>query len=100
MDKNKTTSFSLKAAVQKCIGKGRWHFIHLDKKMSQKVKLLNKKKMSWGYVPIKATIGKSTWKTTLFPTKKDVYMLALKADVRKKEDLKIGDMIKVSFSIN
>jgi hypothetical protein len=83
--------FSIKAKVQKCEGKGRWHFINLDKKVSDKVRDLNTKKMAWGYVPIVATIGKTNWKTTLFPTKEKVYMLALNAEVRKKEEIETGE---------
>jgi hypothetical protein len=42
-------------------------------------------------VPIVATIGKTNWKTTLFPTKEKVYMLALNAEVRKKEEIETGE---------
>lgn len=91
--------FSVRAKVQKCEGKGRWHFIHLNKKLSDKVRSLNTKKMAWGYVPIMVMIGKTNWKTTLFPTKEKVYMLALNAEVRKKEGIEVGKMVKVQFSL-
>lgn len=42
----------------------------------------------WGSLPVMATIGKTSWKTSIFPDKKsESYLLPLKAEVRKKEKI-------------
>jgi len=54
----------------------------------------------WGSLPVVATIGKTDWKTSIFPDKKDgSYLLPLKADVRTREDIKEGDTISFSIQI-
>jgi uncharacterized membrane protein (UPF0127 family) len=57
-------------------------------------------KRGWGSLPIIATINKTNWKTSLFPDRKsETYLLALKADVRKKEKINVGDTIKMQIEI-
>ena len=42
----------------------------------------------WGRLPVKAGIGNSEWDTAIwFDTKKDQYILPLKAAIRQKEKL-------------
>jgi hypothetical protein len=71
-----------------------WHFINVDKKISTEIRKVYKK----GFVKVVATVGKTTWNTSLFPHKEsDSYLIAIKQSVRKKESLLEGDIIKVSF---
>lgn len=74
-----------------------WHFIYVGKKESEAIKMRHdKKRTGFGYVPVSVTLGKSTWKTTLFPSKKEgVYLLAIKAGIRKQEGVDEGDTITV-----
>ena len=39
------------------------------------------------FVRVRATIWNTTWETSIFPTKEKEYLLAIKASVRKKENL-------------
>ena len=73
---------------------------------------------------VRATVGKTSWDTSIFPTKeksapspfaledprdalllskqkskKVVYLLPIKADVRKKEGIRDGDTISLSLTI-
>ncbi len=42
-------------------------------------------KRGWGSLPVIVAMGKTTWKTSIFPDKKaGAYLLPLKAEVRKK----------------
>ncbi len=59
----------------------------------------NKKGVNMSFIRIKATIGKTSWTTSLFPTKDGPYLLAIKADVRHKENIAEGDTIKVSCTL-
>lgn len=76
-----------------------WHFISVPKKESEEIKKkFGKNAKGWGSFPVEAAIGRTKWKTSIFPDKKTgTYLLPLKALVRKKEGVSAGD--KVSFSI-
>jgi len=51
-----------------------------------------------GMVPIIARINNTSWETSLLPVKKDnSYFVAIKADVRKLENLKEGDKFTLYF---
>lgn len=77
---------------------GGWFFIYVPLALSRKIKdsARNKKKVGFHFVRVKAKLGKTTWNTTLFPTKDGPYLIAIKADVRRKEDIAEGDAIKVN----
>jgi hypothetical protein len=94
-------NFVIKNEVIKYPGAGGWHFVEMSKKQSDELrKLSNLKKVGWGYIKVKATIGRTSWDTTLFPTKKEgPCLLAIKADVRKKEGVIAGKKIAVKISV-
>ena len=50
----------------------------------------------WGVIPVTATIGKTTYTTSLFP-KDGIYLLPLKNAVRLPEKLEIGKEIKAKL---
>lgn len=51
----------------------------------------------WGSIPVDVTVGKTTWRTSLFPMKKDNYFVPIKKQVREKESLKVGSKITVKY---
>ncbi len=91
--------FKIKSKVWLYPGMAGWHFMSVPKKEGENIKKrFGKKQRSWGSLPVVATLGKTTWKTSIFPDKQSgSYLLPLKALVRKKEGVFSGD--KVSFSI-
>jgi len=80
---------------------GNWHFFTIPKKESSELNALYKGlTKGWGSLPVEVTIGKTTWKTSIFPDRKSgTYLLPLKAAVRKKEELFEGDICTVTFVI-
>jgi hypothetical protein len=52
----------------------------------------------WGMIPVRARIGATNFQTAMFP-KDGKYVLPLKADIRKKEDLMEGEVVTVALSI-
>jgi hypothetical protein len=52
----------------------------------------------WGVVPVQVVIGKTTFKTSLFP-KDGSYIVPLKDSVRKAEDIDEGDEVTVRLEI-
>ncbi len=87
-------NFKIEAKVWKWPGDAPWHFVNVDKKISEEIRNTYKK----GFVYITAKIGKTSWDTALFPHKlSGVYLLSVKASVRKKEGIWEGDVVKISF---
>ena len=57
------------------------------------------KKTRWGLIPIQAKIGNTSWKTSLLPMGDGSYFIALKAKVRKQEDIYIDDNVELWFHV-
>jgi hypothetical protein len=78
-----------------------WHFFTIPKKESSELKEVYKGlTKGWGSLPVEVTIGKTTWKTSIFPdSKSGTFILPIKAQVRKKEKVYEGDACTVSFVI-
>ncbi len=79
-----------------------WHFASVPLNVSEDIKHhFGDRKRGWGSLPVVATIGKTNWKTSIFPDKKtEGYLLPLKADVRKKERINADDNITLLLEIN
>lgn len=89
-------SFKTEAKVWRWPGDGGWHFITLDKKLSEQIRNVYKK----GFVKIIASIGKTRWDTSLFPHKQSQsYLLSIKKSVRNKEDIWHGEVVSIYFKI-
>ncbi len=78
-----------------------WHFLTIPKNISTELKETYKgMTKGFGSLPVKVTIGKTTWETSVFPdTKAGTYLLPIKAKVRSAEDLYVDERVDFSFSI-
>ncbi len=52
----------------------------------------------WGMIPLRARIGKTEWKTSLWP-KEGGYVVPIKVSVRKAEGLEEGDLVTVRLEV-
>jgi len=52
----------------------------------------------WGVIPVTATIGATTWTTSLFP-KDGGYIVPMKTSVRVAEHLNLGDLVEVTLDV-
>jgi hypothetical protein len=52
----------------------------------------------WGVIPVEATIGGVTFKTSLFP-KDGTYLLPIKAAVRREAGVTAGDVVAVEMTL-
>jgi hypothetical protein len=96
------SSFSFTAKIWKWPGMGpassagTWHFVHLPREYFEPIRA----KYGKGMVKVSATLGKTTWDTSLFPHTKDCsFLISIKAKVRKAEDVMAGDEVKVRVKI-
>jgi hypothetical protein len=93
-------SFEVKGKVFRP-GKDSWHFVYVPKALSQRIRDTARaiKGVNMSFIRVQAKIGKTAWKTSLFPTKDGPYLLAIKADVRHKEDIAEGDSVKIMCAL-
>ncbi len=78
-----------------------WTFVSLPKELSTEIRDNFKHlEEGWGRMKITAQIGNSEWQTAIwFDTKQDIYLLPLKAAIRKKEDIVLDKDVKVAILI-
>ncbi|MEO8239414.1 MAG: DUF1905 domain-containing protein [Flavobacterium sp.] len=76
---------------------GGWYFVSLPKEMSKEIRgMLRSEEEGWGRLKAVAKIGNSEWKTAIwFDSKKEIYLLPLKAEIRRKENIEDGKQIEV-----
>lgn len=52
----------------------------------------------WGVLPVHVWIGKTEWKTSLFP-KEGRYLVPIRMSVQKSENLKVDDSVVIQIEI-
>lgn len=99
--KNKGIRYDFKATPWQYEGPNSWFFVSLPKALSKEIRnSLKYEEEGWGRLRVTAKIGISEWKTAIwFDTKMNTYLLPLKAEVRKKEAIKIGVVVKTALWI-
>jgi hypothetical protein len=73
-----------------------WHFVTIDQKESKEIKEKHGKvRRGFGSIPVEVKVGKTSWKTSVFPNKDGTYLLPIKAKVRKQEGIFEDDTIEI-----
>lgn len=82
-------------------GMAGWHFVTIPYDVSEEIKArFGDRAKGWGSLPAIVTVNKTVWKTSIFPDKKEnAYVLPLKAEVRKRENIIVGDVISLLVEI-
>ncbi len=78
-----------------------WHFARIPEDISARIKKKHgANARGWGSLPVRATIGKTSWNTSIFPDKKSgTYLVPLKLAVRTAEGIAAGDTVKLIVEI-
>lgn len=94
-------TFDISAEVWLYPGKAAWHFVSVPQGESAEIRsLFGHLARGWGSLRVEVKIGQTTWKTSIFPDKKNgVYLLPLKKDVRVKEGVVSGQMIELTIRV-
>jgi hypothetical protein len=75
--------------------KGAWYFLTIDGETASAIRAGAVNAAAWGSVYVEATIGGTTWRTSLFPSKAHGgWLLPLKAAVRKAEKIVDGTEVE------
>ena len=100
MNREITFKFENKVWIYNTV-KAAWHFITLPKSLAQEINdLFGDQTKGWGSIPVEVSVGETKWLTSIFPDKKKKsYVLPLKAEVRKSENISEGKAVKVEITI-
>ena len=80
-------------------GPAPWYFVTVPAEQSRYLKTISELvTYGWGMIPVHARIGNTEWKTSLFP-KDDLYIVPVKASVRKAENLEDGDEVMIHLEV-
>lgn len=80
-------------------GPSPFYFVTVPAEHSSEVKAISGfVTYGWGMIPVTVRIGRTEWKTSLFP-KDGLYIVPLKDSIRKAEHLQEGNEITVHLEV-
>ena len=80
-------------------GPAPWFFVTVPAQPSRDLKAISGiVTYGWGVIPVHVRIGKTEFQTSLFP-KDGLYLVPIKASVRKAENLEKGDKVTVRLEV-
>lgn len=79
-------------------GEGSWHLVTVPAEQSEELRLRTAHlARGFGSLRVRATVGATTWATSLFPSSAGPYLLPVKEPVRRGEQLEAGDVVDVDL---
>lgn len=93
--------YRVRAKVWRYPGKGGWHFANLSRAQSREIReLFGAEAAGFGSLRVVLRLGSVAWKTSIFPdSKSGTYLFAIKADVRRRANVGVGDTISATVGI-
>ena len=80
-------------------GPAPWYFVTVPEEQSLDLKAISGYvTYGWGVIPVKARIGRTEWKTSLFP-QDGRYIVPIRASVREVENLELGDEVTLRLKV-
>lgn len=89
------------AALWEWEAQGGWFFVSLPEEASERIRSIPRPpKPGFGSLRVSATIGATTWKTSIFPdSKSGCYVLPVKKAVRSAEGVEVHDDVNVTVEV-
>ncbi len=87
--------FIVSGKVERFPEEGGWMFMRVPKRYTEETKHLAER----GLVAVTATAGNKSWDTSLLPMGDGTHFIALPAKVRKKEQIALGETVRITFSL-
>jgi hypothetical protein len=80
-------------------GPAPWYFVTVPEEQSLDLEAISASvTYGWGVIPANVRIGKTEWKTSLFP-QDGRYIVPIKARVREAENLELGDKVALRLQV-
>lgn len=93
-------SYKFDAEIWLWSAKDAWHFITLPQEQADEIKFFAKQRNGFGSIKVNVCVGGSRWKTSIFPdSTSGSFILPLKKDIRKAEQIGVGDRISVQIDL-
>ena len=94
-------TFRFSAPLWQYPGDSAWHFVSVPPEISDDItELTAGLRHGFGSVRVTATVGATTWQTSVFPdSKTGTYLLPVKKSVRTAEDLTSGGDVGVRLEL-
>ena len=81
-------------------GAASWVFLDLPHEIADEIDEGPGEPRGFGSVRVEVTVGSTTWRTSVFPSKKQAtYVLPVKRAVRRAEELEVGDLVTVGLTV-
>jgi Domain of unknown function (DUF1905) len=91
--------FEFEGAVWEWRGPSPYHFVGVPPDCVDIVRqLASAATYGWGMVPVEVRLGRSRWRTSLFP-KDGGYVLPLRDSVRNKEGIALDDVVQIRLVV-
>ena len=94
-------NISFQGKVYRWAANEAFFLVSVPKDLSEEIKEISEGLTNgFGSLKVEATIGKTVWRTSIFPdSKSGLFDLPLKAPVRKANGLEVGSVAKVELEI-
>jgi len=78
---------------------GSWHFVFFPKDLAKEIRGNHKwQEEGWGRMKATVRVGTTEWRTSVwFDTKNDTYLLPVKKEIRRKENIEIAQDVDVAI---
>jgi hypothetical protein len=80
-------------------GEGSWHFLTVPPDLSDDLRERGGQRRGFGSMRVQVTVGGSTWRTSVFPSREGGYVLPVKRAVRVAEGVEAGDVVDVRLEV-
>lgn len=76
-----------------------WVFVTVPADEGEEIRWRSGPPVGFGSVRVEATVGGTTWRTSVFPDKTRGYVLPVKKAVRRAEALDVGEAVRVRLAL-
>jgi len=96
-----TISYQFRAKLWQHQAEGRCHFVSLPEEISIEIRTHHQQfEEGWGRLNAKVELNEYAWETAIwYDTKRTTYLLPIKAAIRKKNILKIDELLDLKIKI-
>lgn len=94
-------TYGFQAKLWQHSSEGGWYFVSVPEDLSLDIREhLQQFEEGWGRLKAKAELRQYSWETAIwFDTKRNTYLLPIKADVRRKFNLKIDEELDLKIHV-
>ncbi|MET8526450.1 DUF1905 domain-containing protein [Micromonospora sp. NPDC005172] len=91
--------YDFEGAVWEWRGPSPYHFVTIPPECVDMVRQVAAAvTYGWGMIPVEVRLGRSRWRTSLFP-KDEGYVLPLRDSVRDKEGIALDDVVHIRLAV-